>query len=77
MVKDNGAEAQRARAEKAFAKQHARDEQAVQRVTEEVARVAALDAKTARLKALRLARDAEAADAEPAARPGKQRSKPA
>lgn len=53
----------RARAEAAFAKQQVRDTQAPEREREEATRVAALDEKTARLRALRLARDAEEADA--------------
>jgi hypothetical protein len=59
-TRDDSAEAKRARAEVAFAKQQARDEQTATREREEAARVTAIDEKTARLKALRLARDAEA-----------------
>lgn len=50
----------RARAEAAFRKQQEREAQSSEREREEVARVAAIDEKTARLKALRLAREAEA-----------------
>ena len=70
MSKDT--EAQRARAEAKFEKGQAREAMAVQRVREETERVAALDAKTARLRALRLAREAEAEVAAAAAVPKKK-----
>ncbi len=69
MSKDN--EAQRARAEAKFEKLQAREAMAVQRVREETERVAALDAKTARLRAARLAREAEAVAAPPAKKPAR------
>lgn len=60
-AKDDSPEGKRARAERAFIKQADRDTQTSERVREEAMRVAALDAKTACLKALRLVREAEAA----------------
>jgi hypothetical protein len=65
-AKDDSPEAKRARAEATFAKQQARDEQTATREREEAARVTAIDEKTARLRAQRLARDAEEAAAKKA-----------
>jgi len=62
----------KARAEARFAKAEARDKQAEDRVREQTRAAAALTAKTERLRALRLARDAEVAlaqAAEPATKP--------
>ena len=51
----------RARAEVRSERQQVREAQSAERERDEVARVAGLDEKTARLKALRLAREAEEA----------------
>ena len=59
----------RARAEVRSERQQVREAQSAERERDEVARVAGLDEKTARLKALRLAREAE----EAAASKGKKR----
>lgn len=55
----------KARADARFAKAEARDRQVEERVREQAKAAASLAAKTERLRALRLARDAEAALAPP------------
>ena len=57
----------RARAEVRSQRQQAREAQSTERERDEVARVAGIDEKTARLKALRLERDAGEAAAKKAA----------
>ena len=64
--RDFSAAARRAAAERMFSKQNERKAQATEREREEAARIAALDEKTARLRAARLAREAEDAAAKKA-----------
>ena len=72
-AKDDSPEAKRDRAEKAFNKQELRAAQVTVREQEEAARVAEIDEKTARLKVLRLQRDAgEVAAKEAAAKATKR-----
>lgn len=59
----------KARAEARFAKAEARDKQAEDRIREQARAAASLTAKTERLRALRLARDAEVALAQAALPP--------
>lgn len=66
----------KARAEARFAKAEARDKQAEDRVREQARAAASLTAKTERLRALRLARDAEVALAQaalPAVKPTRKK----
>ncbi|MCZ8099375.1 MAG: hypothetical protein O9972_15840 [Burkholderiales bacterium] len=66
----------KARADARFAKSEARDKQTEDRIREQAKAAASLSAKTERLRALRLARDAEVAlalAAEPPAKPTRKK----
>lgn len=64
-------EAQRARAETKFKNLQLREAMAAQRVREEADRLTALDEKTAKLRALRLARDTITTPPAPSRKPSK------